>query len=127
MATQADVRRIALALPGVEEGSGQFAFSVQRGGKPKGVAWVWLERTAPKKARVPNPGVLAVRVANVAQRDLMIAAEPAKFFTEPHYDGYPAVLVRLDAVSAADLEVLLAEAWRCQTAPATTTRERPRK
>src|SRR5829696_6713525 len=104
MATQADVRRIALALPGAEEGSGHFAFSVQRGGKPRGFAWVWLERTAPKKARVPNPGVLAVRVANVAQRDLMIAAEPAKFFTEPHYDGYPAVLVRLDAVSAADLE-----------------------
>lgn len=117
MATQSDVRRIALALDGAEEAPDRFAFSVRRAGKPKGFAWVWLERTAPRRARVPNPAVLAVRVANVAQRDLMIAAEPAKFFTEPHYDGYPAVLVRLDAVSVADLETLLAEAWRCQTSP----------
>ena len=114
MATQADVRRLALALPDVEEGADRFAFAVRRGAELKGFAWVWLERVAPKQPRVPNAGVLAVRVANVAQRDLMIAAEPAKFFTEPHYDGFPAVLVRLDAVSAADLEVLLAEGWRCQ-------------
>ena len=117
MATQADVRRIALALPGVEEGADHFAFSVPNKGKLKGFAWVWMERVAPKKSRMPNPGVIAVRVQNVAQRDLMISAEPAKFFTEPHYDGFPAVLVRLDAVSVADLKVLIAEAWRCQ-APA---------
>lgn len=117
MATQDDVRRIALALPGVEGSESPFAFSVAHGRARRGIAWVWLERVAPRRPRVPNPGVLAVRVANVAQRDLMIAAEPDKFFTEPHYDGYPAALVRLDAVSAADLEVLLAEAWRCQTAP----------
>jgi hypothetical protein len=114
MATQADVRRIALALPATEEGTERFGFSVVDKGKPRGFAWVWMERVTPKKPRVPNPGVLAVRVANVAQRDAMIAAEPAKFFTEPHYNGFPAVLVRLDAVSVADLEVLLAEAWRCQ-------------
>jgi hypothetical protein len=114
MATQTDVRRIALALPAVEEAADRFAFSVLHGGKPKGFAWVWMERVAPKRPRVPNAGVLAVRVASVAQRDLMIAAEPAKFFTEPHYEGFPAVLVRLDAVSVADLEVLVPEAWRCQ-------------
>jgi hypothetical protein len=114
MATQADVRRIAMALPATEEAADRFAFSVVDKGKPKGFAWVWMERVAPKKPRVPNAGVLAVRVANVAQRDLMISVEPAKFFTEPHYNGFPAVLVRLDAVSVADLEVLLAEAWRCQ-------------
>jgi hypothetical protein len=119
MATQDDVRRIAMALPGVEEGDGHFAFSVQVGGKAKGFVWVWMERVIPKQPRVANPGVIAARVANVAQRDAMIAAEPAKFFTEPHYAGFPAVLVRLDAVSAADLEELVAEAWRCQTAPPT--------
>ena len=117
MATQSDVRRIALTLPDVEASTERFAFSVLNKGKPKGFAWVWMERVEPKKPRVPNDGVLAVRVANVAQRDLMIAAEPAKFFTEPHYAGFPAVLVRLDAVSTADLEVLLAEAHRCQTQP----------
>ncbi|GJG85224.1 hypothetical protein tb265_04050 [Gemmatimonadetes bacterium T265] len=117
MAAQADARRVAAALPSVEVSDDGLAFSVRRGAKAKGFAWAWRERVAPKRPRVPNPGVLAVRVANVAQRDLMIAAEPAKFFTEPHYDGFPAVLVRLDAVSVADLEVLLAEAWRCQAAP----------
>jgi hypothetical protein len=61
--------------------------------------------------------VIAARVANVAQRDLMIAAEPAKFFTEPHYAGFPAVLVRLEAVSLTDLELIIAEAWRCQAPP----------
>jgi len=70
MATQADVRRIAMSLDGVEEGSDPFAFSVANKGKAKGFAWVWKERVVPKKPRVPNPGVLAVRVANLAQTSL---------------------------------------------------------
>lgn len=115
MATQADVRRIALALPGVEEATDTFAFSVPVKGKSKGLAWVWQERVAPKKPRVPNPGVIAVMVSSNAQKDLMVAAEPKKYFTEPHYNGFPAVLVRLDAVTVADLKPLLAEAWKCQT------------
>ncbi|HEY9226107.1 MAG TPA: MmcQ/YjbR family DNA-binding protein [Gemmatimonadaceae bacterium] len=113
MATRADVRRIALSLPGAEEGADHFAFSVEKKGKQKGFVWVWLERVDPKKARVPNPSVIAVRTASVGQRDALIAAEPKKFFTEPHYAGYPAVLVRLDAVTVADLKVLIADAWRC--------------
>ncbi len=113
MATQADVRRIALALPETAETDGHFAFSVPVKGKLKGFAWVWMERIDPKKPRVANPAVLAVRVASVGERDAMIVAEPRKFFTEPHYVGFPAVLVRLAEVSAADLRVLLAEGWRC--------------
>jgi hypothetical protein len=123
MATQADVRRIALSLPAAEEASDRFAFAVPDRGKLKGFVWVWMERVTPKKPRVPNPGVLAVRVANLGQKELMLSAEPAKFFTEPHYDGFPAVLVRLDAVSVADLEMLIPEAWRCQ-APADLRRAR---
>lgn len=73
-----------------------------------------MERIDPRKPRVPNKGVLAVRVANMRDRDVMISVEPAKFFTEPHYNGFPAVLVRLEAMTAADLRELLAEAWRCQ-------------
>ncbi len=117
MATQADVRRIALSLPETEEGSDRFGFSVRNKGKSKGFAWVWMERIDPKKPRVENPGVIAIRVANNAQKDLIIASDSKKFFTEPHYNGFPAVLVRLKAVTVADLKVLLAEAWRCQ-APA---------
>jgi hypothetical protein len=117
MATQADVRRIALSLPGTEETKGRFAFSVRNKGKLKGFAWVWMERVTPKKPRIANPSVLAVRVANLFHKDVMIAAEPEKFFTEPHYNGFPAVLVRLEAVSLSDLRELLEEGWRCQ-APA---------
>jgi hypothetical protein len=117
MATQADVRRIALSLPEAEEADDRFAFSVPNKGKLKGFVWVWLERVLPIKPRVPNPGVIAVRVANLGQKDLLLSADPAKFFTEPHYNGFPAVLVRLEAVSVADLKMLIAEAWRCQ-APA---------
>jgi hypothetical protein len=117
MATQADVRRTAMKLPNVTEGDGRFAFSVRVKDKDKGFAWVWMERVTPKKPRVPNPGVLAVRVANLGQRDTLIVAEPKKFFTEPHYNGFPAVLVRLEAVTGRDLEVLLEEAWRCVASP----------
>jgi hypothetical protein len=117
MATRADVRRIALSLPKAVEAKGHFAFSVPNKGKLKGFLWVWMERVIPKKPRVANPGVIAVRVANVGQRNAMLAADPVKFFTEPHYAGFPAVLVRLDAVTVADLKVLLAEGWRCM-APA---------
>ena len=114
MATQADVRRIALSLPDTQESKTDFAFSVLNKGKAKGFAWVWKERVNPKKPRVPNPEVLAVRVANLGQRDALLAADSRKFFTEPHYAGFPAVLVRLAAVTTADLKVLLTDAWQCQ-------------
>jgi hypothetical protein len=125
MATQTDVRRIALSLPEVEEASVGFAFSVRNKGKSKGFVWVWMERVISKKPRVPNAGVIAVRVANLGQRDVLLSAEPAKLFTEPHYRGFPAVLVRLEAVSVADLELLIAEGWRCQAPPALAQRIKP--
>jgi len=114
MATQADVRRIALSLPAAEQVPDRFAFSVRVKCILKGFAWVWMERVVPKKPRVPNRGVLAVRVPNLAEKDRLLSAEPAKFFTEPHYKGFPAVLVRLEAVTVADLRRLLTNAWRCQ-------------
>jgi hypothetical protein len=89
MATQADVRRIALSFPGAVEVKGRFAFEVLNKGKLKGFVWVWNQRVEPKKPKVPNPGVIAVRVANLGQKDLLLAADPVKFFTEPHYNGYP--------------------------------------
>ena len=117
MATQADVRRIALSLPATEQEGDRFAFAVRNKGKLKGFAWVWMERVTPKKPRVPNPEVIAVRVPNLAHKDLVLSVDPVRFFTEPHYEGFPAVLVRLHAMSVTDLRVLIADAWRCQ-APA---------
>src|SRR4026208_1347562 len=104
MATRADARRIALSLPGVEEAPDRFAFSVANKGKLKGFVWVWMERVTPKKPRVPKPGVIAVRVTNNGQKEALLSADPEKFFTEPHYNGFPAVLLRLDAVTVADLK-----------------------
>jgi hypothetical protein len=68
----------------------------------------------PKKPRVPNSGVIAVRVANQADKERLLAQNPATLFSEPHHDGFPAVLVRLDAVAIKDLKALITEAWRCQ-------------
>jgi hypothetical protein len=112
---------MALSLPASEPGRGRFAFSVRARGKLKAFVWVWMQRVTPKKPRVPNFEVIAVRVANLGEKERLLAANPRTFFTEPHYDGFPAVLVRLDAVSAADLEPLITEAWRCQ-APVDLTR-----
>lgn len=114
MADHDDVRRIALSLPDTVEGDDRFAFSVLSKGKAKGFAWIWLERIDPKKGRVPNPGVLAIRVSGEADKASLIASDPEKFFTEPHYNGFPAVLVRLPAIEVAELEELLIDAWRMQ-------------
>jgi len=126
MADQEDVRRIAMALPEVVEAEDRFAFSVRttvakgkHAGtvKDKGFAWVWLERIHPKKARVPQPKVLAVSVADLGEKEVLLASDTDVFFTEAHYHGYPAVMVRLEAVALDELEELIIDAWRCQ-APA---------
>jgi hypothetical protein len=109
MAARADVRRLSLALPEAQEEPG-FSFTV--GGK--GFAWPWMERLDPRKARVPNPDVIGVRVANELEKQALLSLDPAVFFTEPHYNGYPAVLVRLPAISLDLLEKVLTDAWRCR-------------
>jgi len=114
MATQADVRRIALALPETEEAPNHFAFSVRNKGKLKGFVWVWMERVNPKKPRVPQPKVIAVRTASLDDKEFLLGLDPEKFFTEPHYNGFPAVLVRLAAVTARELKPLIREAWVSQ-------------
>jgi hypothetical protein len=73
-----------------------------------------MERVSPGKPRVPEPRVIAVRTATLEDRERMIARDAAKFFTEPHYEGFPAVLVRLPAVTAKELESIITEGWRCQ-------------
>ena len=106
MTDQEDVRRIALSLPGAtEEGSGY-----QVGGKQ--FVWTFPERVHPKKARVPNPEVLCVRVADESEKQTLLAADATKFFTTDHYDGYPIVMVRLPEVEADELAELVLEAWR---------------
>jgi hypothetical protein len=73
-----------------------------------------MERIHPKQARVPNLGVIAIRVRNLAEKDMLLAARPGTLFTEPHYNGFPAILVRLAAIEDDELEELIKDAWRIQ-------------
>lgn len=114
MTDQSDVRRIALSLPATREDEDRFAFSVRNGAKQNGFVWVWLERIESKKPRVPRPDVIAVRVAGRSEKEALLASDAEKFFTEPHYKGFPAVLARLAAIEAEELEELITDAWRCQ-------------
>ena len=120
MARPSDVVRIASALPGAVRGGSEerLAFDVEVKGKRKGFCWSWLERVDPKKARVPNLSVLAVRVRDAAEKAALLAADADVFFTEPHYNGYPAVLVRLSKVRVPQLRLLIESAWRCVAPPA---------
>ena len=98
MTTESDVRAIALALPETEErpSYGTPGFRVK-------------DRLF---ARIREPGVLVVWCADEAEKDFLIRAEPEKFFTTPHYDGHPSILVRLEAVGRDELTELLTDSWR---------------
>jgi hypothetical protein len=108
MVTPADVRRIVLSLPETTEDPDGGRFFVDG----KQIAWPWLERIDPKRARVPNPDVIAVRVANESEKEVLIDMDPEVFFTEPHYAGYPAILIRLPAIDPVLLRKVLTDAWR---------------
>jgi hypothetical protein len=98
MASQADVRRIALSLPETSEGGG-FHFTVAS----KGFAWVWMERVQPKKPRVANPQVIAVRVANELEKQALLSLDTevlSSYYVIPYeglIDGRRQVCVQMDA------------------------------
>jgi hypothetical protein len=111
MVDAASVRRLALALPEVVEtsrGGDHIAFEVAGG---KGLAWTFMLRVHPKRARVPDPTGLAVRCP-IERREMLVAAAPDRFFDDDHYRGYPAVLVRLPEIDEDELAGLLRDAWR---------------
>jgi len=114
---QDDVRRLALALPDVEESTGAFGFSVAG----KGFVWLWRERVDPKKKKVANPEVVVLPVADLGEKEALIASVPG-VFTEPHYNGYKAVLVRLPEVALDELAELVTDAWRAIAPPALRAR-----
>ena len=98
--TLTTVRRLALAFPGVEEGSsyGTPGFRV----RGKFLARLWEDGE-----------VLVVKCGD-DERDFRMKADPETFFITDHYRGYPTVLVRLSRVSEDDLQAVLEEAWRRQ-------------
>jgi hypothetical protein len=107
--TSDDVRRIALSLPSAVQDGDKISYLVEGG---KAFAWTWKKRIEPKRARVEQLDVFAVRVSGEEEKAVLIAADSAKFFTEAHYNGYPAVLVRLDEIDEGELAELLTDAWR---------------
>jgi hypothetical protein len=94
----------------------QTAFSVPNKSKKGGFAWVWMERIDPKKSRVANPSVIAIRTASLDDKEALLMSDPegTAIFTEPHYNGYPAILVRLANIELGELEELITEGWRSQ-------------
>jgi hypothetical protein len=103
------LRRLALALPEAVDASspGRVVYEVAG----KGFAWTYMVRTHPKKPRVPQIEVLAVR-CEIARKEMLIEAAPDRFFDDDHYRGYTGVLVRLAAVDEHELSALLRGGWR---------------
>ena len=120
MSNHDDVRRIALSLPQTLEEEGVFRFGVRDPSKPKfsfhtqSFVWALYDRPIPRKPRVIRPNVIALRVEDLDEKAALLDADPAKFFREPHYDGFPAVLVRLPAIGEDELRELITDAWRSQ-------------
>jgi len=110
-----DVRRIALALPETtEETSRDHAFWRVRG---KGFVWERPLRASDLRAlgdQAPSGPILGARVEHLVAKEALLADDPGVFFTTPHFDGYPAVLVRLEEISVADLVEVIVEAWLCR-------------
>ncbi|HEX8204794.1 MAG TPA: MmcQ/YjbR family DNA-binding protein [Solirubrobacteraceae bacterium] len=112
MATWEDVERIALGLPGASERVSRDMRQWVVGKK----LFVW-ERPLRRPdlealgEDAPEGPILGARVEHLVAKEALLADDPAVYFTTPHFDGYPAVLVRLEEIGAAELEELIVEAW----------------
>ena len=115
MATWDDVRRIALALPEATE----VVSRDMRQWRIKDKLFVWerpLRRSDLEALgdAAPDGPILGARVEHLGAKEALLADPSGVFFTTPHFHGYPAILVRLDAISVADLDEVVVEAWLCR-------------
>jgi len=104
MTGESDVRELALALPETTEkpSYGTPGFRVK-------------DRLF---ARIREEGdVLVVWCGSLDEKEFLVASEPGKFFSTPHYDGHAMVLVRLGALEREELGELLEESWRLRAPP----------
>ena len=112
MATWDDVRRIALELP---ETSEEVSRDLRQWRvKDKGFVWERPLRRADLEAlgdAAPDGPILGARVEHLVAKEALLADDPSVFFTTPHFDGYPAVLVRLERIGLEDLREVIVEAW----------------
>jgi hypothetical protein len=112
MATWDDVRRIALSLPESYEQPmhGRASWRV----RDKLFVWERPLRRSDLQAlgdKAPSGPILGARVEHLLAKEALIGDNPAVFFTTPHFDNYPAVLVQLDHIEPDELEELIIEAW----------------
>jgi hypothetical protein len=110
-----DVRRIALGLPETNErpSRGHAFWRV----RDKGFVWERPLRQTDLDAlgdATPDGPILGVRVEHLGAKEALLADDPSVYFTTPHFDGYPAVLVRLERIALGELEELIVEAWLCR-------------
>ncbi|MCW3027747.1 MAG: hypothetical protein JWN81_958 [Solirubrobacterales bacterium] len=112
MASWDDVRRIALALPETSErlSRDRCQWLV------KDKLFVWERPLRAKEVAAlgdaaPDGPILGARVEHVGAKEALLADDPQVFFTTPHFDGFPAILVRLGSIAAHDLEEVVTEAW----------------
>jgi hypothetical protein len=112
VATWDDVRRLALALPETSERISRDLRQWQV--KDKGFVWERPLRRADFEAlgeSAPDGPILGVRVEHLGAKAALLADDPSVYFTTPHFEGYPAVLVQLDRIDLEELEELIVEAW----------------
>jgi len=112
VATWDDVRRIALALPETSERLSRDL----RQWRVKDKLFVWERplRRADLEALgddAPDGPILGARVEHLVAKEALLANDAGLFFTTPHFDGYPAILVRLDRIALDDLDEVIVEAW----------------
>ena len=113
MATWEDVQRIATALPETVEQEGRDGLRTWRV-RDRMVVWERPLRRADYQAlgdAAPAGPILGARVPDLGVKEALLVDDPEVYFTTPHFDGYPAVLVRLDRISVAELTELVTEAW----------------
>jgi hypothetical protein len=112
VATWDDVRRIALELP---ETSERLSRDLRQWRvRDKGFVWERPLRRADLDALgddAPDGPILGARVEHLVAKEALLADDPTLYFTTPHFDGYPAILVRLDRIGLDDLHELIVEAW----------------
>jgi hypothetical protein len=115
MAGWDDVRRIALSLP--ETSERQSRDNAQWRVKDKLFVWERPLRQSDRDALgggAPEGAILGARVEHEGAKEALIADDPGVFFTTPHFDGYPAILVQLDKIGLEDLQEVIVEAWLCR-------------
>jgi hypothetical protein len=112
MATWDEVRRIALSLPETSERTSRD--HAQWVVRDKLFVWERPLRQSDLKAlgnSAPDGPILGARVEHEIAKQALIADDPNVFFTTPHFDGYPAILVQLERIGVEELEEVVVEAW----------------